>query len=58
LIVDVIPGFFERIGSGRTRPKVNEPLDVSQSFLTRELFPKLGLPRRRRLGAESREKEN
>ena len=53
LIVDVIPGFFERIRSGRTRTEVNEPLNVSQSFLTGKLFPKLGLRRLRRLGKKS-----
>ena len=34
-----------RFRSGRTRPEVNEPLNMSQSFLTGELFPNLGFRR-------------
>ena len=32
LVLDVIPGFFDRFRPGRTRPEVNQALDMSQSF--------------------------
>ena len=57
LILDVIPGFFDRPRPGRTRPEINEPLNMSQSFLTGKLFPNLRLRRTRRLSAQCQDNE-
>jgi hypothetical protein len=57
LILDVIPGFFDGPRPGRTRPEINEPLDMSQSFLTGKLFPNLRLRRTPRLSAQCRDNE-
>jgi len=52
LVLDVIPGFFDRFGPGGTRPEVNQALDMSQSFFTGKLFPNLRLRRSRRIRAQ------
>jgi len=53
LILDVIPGFFDRFRSRRTRPEINKALDVSQSFFTGNLLPNLRLRRSLRIRAQS-----
>src|SRR5438093_10471501 len=53
LILDVIPGFFDRFRSRRTRPEVNQALDMSQSFFTGKLFPNPRLRRSLRIRAQS-----
>ena len=53
LILDVIPGFFDRFRPRRTRPEVNQALDMSQSFFTGKLFPDPGLCCSLRIRAQS-----
>jgi len=53
LVLDVIPGFFDRFGTGRTRPEINKALDVSQSFIAGKLFPNPRLRRTLRIRAQS-----
>src|SRR6266481_5235767 len=48
LLLDVIPSFFDRVRAGRMRTQIDEPLNMSQSFLAREFLPNLRL---RRTGA-------
>ena len=45
LLLDVIPGFFNRVRAGRVWPQIDESLNMSQSFLAREFFPDLRLHR-------------
>jgi len=55
LILDIVSGFFDGVRPGRTRPEINEPLDMNHSFVAGKFLPNLRL---RRLGAESRENES
>src|SRR5436305_5375213 len=41
LLLDVISGFLDCVRAGRVRSQINKPLNVSQSFLSRELLPDL-----------------
>src|SRR5262249_24586555 len=41
LLLYVISGFLDCIRASRVRPQINKPLNVSQSFLPRELIPDL-----------------
>ena len=45
LLLDVIPGFFNRVRAPRVWPQIDEPLNMSQSFLAREFLPDLRLRR-------------
>ena len=47
LLLDVIPGFFNRVRAARVWPQIDEPLNMNQSFLAREFLPDL---RRRTTG--------
>jgi hypothetical protein len=49
LILDVIPGFFDRLRSRWTRTEVNQPSNMIQSFLAGNFFPNAGLRGTRRL---------
>ena len=57
LLLDVIPGFFNRLRAGRVWPKIDEPLNMSQSFLAREFLPDLRLHRREFSAHEQTEDE-
>ena len=43
LLLDVISNFLDCLGAGGVRPQINKPLNVGQSFLSRELLPDLCL---------------
>jgi hypothetical protein len=45
LLLDVLPGFFNRFRSGRARPEVDQLLNMRESFLTGKFFPNLRLRR-------------
>src|SRR5438128_1471450 len=45
LLLDVIPGFFNRVRAPRVWPQIDESLNMSQSFLAREFLPDLRLHR-------------
>jgi len=56
LLLHVIPGLFNRVRAAGVRTQIDEPLNMSQSLLTREFLPDLRL---RRTGAIlAREKED
>ena len=46
LLLDVIPGLFNRVRASGVRTQIDEPLNMSQSFLAREFLPDLRLLRR------------
>src|SRR6266404_92591 len=43
LLLDVIPSFLYCVRAGRMRSQINKPLNVSQSFVSREVLPDLCL---------------
>src|SRR4029453_8378457 len=56
LLLDVISGFLDCVRAGRVRPQINKSLNMSQSFLSRELVPDLCLGGARAVHAERRGK--
>jgi hypothetical protein len=45
LVLDIIPGFFDSLGSRRARPEIDQSLNMRESFLTRDLLPDFCLRR-------------
>ena len=57
VILNVISGFLDSLGSGRARPEINEALNMSKRSLAGEFFPNLCLCRAQRAGLNKRDEE-
>jgi hypothetical protein len=45
LILDIMPGFFDSLGSRRAWPEIDQSPNMRESFLTRKFFPDFCLRR-------------
>ena len=58
LVLDVMPGFFNRFGSRRAWPEVDQSLNMRESFLARDFFPDFWLRCGRPIRTNSRDPGN
>ena len=58
LVLDVTPGFLDGLRSSRSRPELDQLLNMRESFFTRKFFPDFCLRCRRRIRTKYRDADN
>src|SRR4029077_2777613 len=58
LVLDIVPGFFDSLGSRRARPEIDQLLNMRESFHTRNLLPDFCLRRARYFRIDNRRADN